>query len=145
MELVQINLDSKPDDFGIASDSKANANIKMQVEYYSVIGFQPPWVGYVATVGGVPVGLGAFKGVPKNNKVEIAYFTFPEKEGTGLGTRICKSLVDIAQTKDPRIEITARTLPEKNASTRILEKNGFTFSSVVLDPEDGDVWEWSKS
>ncbi len=36
----------------------------------------------------------------------------------------------------------AQTLPEKNASTRILEKLGFSFMGPVQHPEDGEVWEW---
>jgi RimJ/RimL family protein N-acetyltransferase len=80
-------------------------NIKMEVGFYSKIGFQPPWVGYLATMSGVPVGLGAFKGSPSANKVEVAYFTFPEKEGQGLGTQICGALVEIARSKDPRTSV----------------------------------------
>jgi hypothetical protein len=38
--------------------------------------------------------------------------------------------------------ITARTLPEENHSTKILRKNSFTFVGSVMDPEDGEVWEW---
>jgi hypothetical protein len=36
----------------------------------------------------------------------------------------------------------ARTLPEKNFSTRILEKNAFKFMATVNDLDDGEVWEW---
>jgi [ribosomal protein S5]-alanine N-acetyltransferase len=143
MKLQQIKLDSKPEDFEIPQDSPAGMNIKMQVEFYSKTGFEPPWVGYIGTADGSPVGLGAFKGPPIANKVEIAYFTFPEKEGQGLGTKMCRALVEIAKTKDPLIEVTARTLPEKNASTRILEKNEFVFNRALQDPEDGEVWEWT--
>jgi RimJ/RimL family protein N-acetyltransferase len=38
--------------------------------------------------------------------------------------------------------VRAHTLPERNASTRILEKCGFTFRGEILDPEDGLVWRW---
>jgi len=44
--------------------------------------------------------------------------------------------------KDRSVRITARTLPEKNYSTRILEKNNFVLLGFVTDPEDGEVWEW---
>jgi hypothetical protein len=40
------------------------------------------------------------------------------------------------------VKITARTLPQRNFSTKILEKNEFEFAGIVNDPEDGDVWEW---
>jgi hypothetical protein len=33
-------------------------------------------------------------------------------------------------------------IPEKNHSTRILEKNSFAYLDVVQDPEEGAVWEW---
>lgn len=142
MELVRIHPDSKPEDYGLPAESPAGINLKMQIEYYSKTGFHPPWVGYVATLEGKPVGLGAFKGAPINKKVEIAYFTFPEMEGKGVGTGTCMALAEMARAEDAAIEITARTLPERNASTRILAKNGFVFASAVQDPEDGEVWEW---
>jgi RimJ/RimL family protein N-acetyltransferase len=143
MELLQINPESKPEEHGLPESSSAEQNFKMQIEFYSKIGFHPPWVGYLAKADGLPVGMGAFKGRPVNNKVEIAYFTFPEYEGKGIGTEICKGLVQTALAKDDKVEITARTLPEKNPSTRILSRNGFVFSSAVQDPEDGEVWEWT--
>ena len=86
--------------------------------------------------------MGGFKGGPVDNKVEIAYFTFPEHEGKGIGTLTCQALVSKALAGAPQVEILARTLPEKNASTRILAKNGFVLSGAVQDPEDGEVWEW---
>jgi hypothetical protein len=36
----------------------------------------------------------------------------------------------------------ARTLPEENYSTKILRKNGFEWQGIVVDDDDGDVWEW---
>lgn len=40
------------------------------------------------------------------------------------------------------ITVIAKTAPEKNASTKILERNGFVFSTIVQDHEIGDAWEW---
>ena len=60
----------------------------------------------------------------------------------GVGTRICKQLVELSLATDASVRITARTLPEKNYSTRILEKNNFVLLGFVTDPEDGEVWEW---
>lgn len=142
MELEPITPESRPQDKGLTEDSPAGMNLKLQADYYAKIGFHPPWIGYLAMVDGAPVGMGGFKGRPINRKVEVAYFTFPEHEGRGIGTQICRALVGKSLASDPRVEITARTLPEKNASTRILSKNGFVFSAAVQDPEDGEVWEW---
>ncbi len=111
-------------------------------EYYSKISFQLPWVGYFALSNGEVVGVGGFKGIPKNNKVEIGYGTVPEMEGRGYATQICGQLVKIALQHQPNLLITARTLMEENASTSILKKNGFKYVGIVNDPDDGDVWEW---
>lgn len=104
----------------------------------------PPWAGYLAEEQGIFVGTCAFKALPESGEVEIAYFTFPEYEGRGVATLMAQSLIDLAQ-KHGVVKIKAQTLPEKNASTRILEKLGFEFSGPVVHPTDGEVWEWHKS
>jgi len=118
--------------------------IEMSVGYYELIGYNPPWVCYLAEKEGKPVGTCAFKGPPsEEGKVEIAYGVFKNHQGKGIGTEICRELTMKSLTSDPSVIITALTLPETNSSTRILEKNGFVFSGVVEDPEDGKVWEWT--
>lgn len=100
-----------------------------------------PWVGYLAESEGVFVGACAFKSLPQNSEVEIAYFTFPECEGKGVATHMAEWLIEIANQNGIH-RVTAQTLPEKNASTHILEKLKFIFVGVVDHPEDGKVWEW---
>jgi ribosomal-protein-alanine N-acetyltransferase len=116
--------------------------IYMTIDFFKRVGYKKPWISYYATENGGLVGCGAFKGAPKNNTVEIAYGTFEPFRQKGMGTEICKLLVDLSLKTDPSVTITARTLPQENFSTRILKKNGFVFSGAVYDPEDGDVWEW---
>ncbi len=36
----------------------------------------------------------------------------------------------------------AHTLPEHNASTKVLEKCGFKLVGEVMHPEDGLIWRW---
>ncbi len=55
----------------------------------------------------------------------------------------CKELVFIASQTDKYIRITAKTAPEHNASTRILEKNNFKFTRLVQDNEIGNAWLWT--
>jgi RimJ/RimL family protein N-acetyltransferase len=38
--------------------------------------------------------------------------------------------------------VAAQTLPERNASHRVLEKLGFQYVETIEHPEDGTVWEW---
>jgi [ribosomal protein S5]-alanine N-acetyltransferase len=116
--------------------------LKMWEEYYPKIGFHLPWVGYLVKRNNVIVGSVAFTGPPENNTVEVSYWTFKQFEAQGISTASCRQLISIAKETDPNIIVTAKTAPEKNASTSILEKCGFVFSGVVQDHEIGDAWGW---
>lgn len=83
-----------------------------------------------------------FKSPSENNRVEIAYFTFPEYEGQGVATRMAQTPIRIAFDTGPQLTIAAQTLPEENASTAILKKLGFQFVAELENSEDGKVWEW---
>lgn len=111
-------------------------------DFYPQIGFNPPWVGYFVIRENTVVGCGGFVGQPQDGKVEIAYWTFTEFEGQGVASFACRELVSIAHRTDPNVTITAKTKPEHNASTKILEKNGFAFKEIVQDHEIGDAWLW---
>ena len=65
---------------------------------------------------------------------EIAYFTFPEFEGRGIATAMARELLDLAKTAEPGIVVTAQTLPQHNASTRILEKLDFARAGTAVGP-----------
>jgi len=117
-------------------------NSDATAEFYKVIGFAPPWIGYVSVSDGRAVGGGAFKGPPRDNRVEIAYYTLPELEGQGLATATARELIGVARAAAPLVVVAAQTLPEVNASNSLLKKLGFTFQGTVLHPEDGEVWEW---
>ena len=109
---------------------------------YRRAGHEAPWIGYVAEEGGVCVGTCAFKTPPRNNVVEIAYFTFPGHEGKGVATRMARTLIAMARRDRPAMVVKAHTAPEENASTAILRKLGFRHEGAVEDPEDGTVWAW---
>ena len=111
-------------------------------KYYPKVGFFRPWIGYFFLDGENIVATGGFKGQPKNRKIEIAYGTVPLYEGRSYATEVCHKLVHLALDTDPSLLITARTLKEENASTRVLKKNNFKLMGTVEDPEDGEVWEW---
>lgn len=92
------------------------------------------------------IGTAGFKGPPDaDGMVEIAYGVAPSFEGQGYATEAAGALVDFAaRSKDVRL-IRAHTLPEPNASTRVLLKNGFHHCGAVVDPEDGPVWRWERA
>lgn len=99
----------------------------------------------IATTGEV-VGTAAYKSAPvAGGTVEIAYFVFPAREGRGAATAAARLLTALALHTYRVARVTARTLPERNASCRVLEKAGFRLLGTVDDPEDGSVWEWEYS
>ena len=111
-------------------------------DLYQRVGFHPPWIGYLALQDGNIVGTCAFTAPSRDDKVEIAYFTFPNFEGRGVATAMARELIVIARSTVPEILVTAHTLPQRNASNAILEKLGFKFFANIDHPEDGKVWEW---
>lgn len=113
-------------------------------QLYLVVGFTPPWIGYLAQENDVCVGSCGFKGPPVNKRVEIAYFTFPEYEGRGFATQMARELLRIVSEADAEIITTAQTLPRESASTAILKKLEFALIGSVNHPEDGEVWEWQR-
>ena len=125
-----------------AKNPFCNESLSMCIDFYKRVGFDPPWICYYVEEDGELIGNAAFKGRPINNIVEISYGTMESHRQQGVGTRICKHLVELSLATDPSVRITARTLPEKSYSTRILEKNNFILLGFVTDPEDGEVWEW---
>lgn len=142
IELHAIDIDETQNS-RFSTDPECAAVLRIYPDYYSRVGYNPPWIGYVAlNEDGEVVGCGGFKGAPKEGKIEIAYTTFERWQGRGIGAEICRHLVLLALQTDPAIRVTARTLPEPNASTRILTRNGFACTGTVYDDEDGNVWEW---
>ncbi len=124
------------------SSADCQTLLRMYDDYYHKIGFHLPWVAYLIVNESQVVGSCSFTGQPKDGKVEIAYWTFKEYEGRGVASFACKELINISQKADPGVIITAKTAPENNASTRILENNNFVFTQIVQDEEIGDAWLW---
>jgi RimJ/RimL family protein N-acetyltransferase len=102
-----------------------------------------PGLGILSVRQNQIVGSCGFVGQPKDGKVEVAYWTFKEFEGQGIASFACKELVSIANQTDPDLTITAKTAPEHNASTKILQKNNFSFTEIVQDEEIGNAWLWT--
>ena len=103
-----------------------------------------PWGSYLAYEDEAAVGICAFKAAPDAaGAVELAYMTFPAFEGRGHATAMAAALTRIAFAAGAPLVI-AHTLPQENASTRALLRNGFRFAGEAIDPEDGLVWRWER-
>lgn len=107
-----------------------------------------PWVHGFSLVRrdtGAVVGTCGFKGPPDaDGAVEIAYGVDPDHRGRGYATEAAAALTAYAFT-DLRVRVVrAHTLPEPNASTRVLTRCGFRPVGEVIDPDDGLMWRWEK-
>ncbi|MBL7716268.1 MAG: GNAT family N-acetyltransferase [Bdellovibrionales bacterium] len=113
---------------------------------YERLGFQKPWIAYLAAVDQMIIGTCAFKGPPKNGAIEISYFTFPKFESMGFASQMASLLITIARQSGPDLEIVAHTLPKETASTKILKKKGFVNLGEIQNPDSDPnvptVWKW---
>jgi [ribosomal protein S5]-alanine N-acetyltransferase len=116
--------------------------IEGTVVMYEALGFQPPWIGYLADRDGDIVGACTFKGPPQDGRVEIAYMTFPEFEGRGVATEMVRQLVKLAQDHDPRLTLSAQTPQQEGASTVILRRLGFVLHGPITDADESPLWQW---
>ena len=112
------------------------------LEYYKIVGYNVPWISYYLQDADEIVGICSFKGKPDTDgRVEIAYWTFEQYQGNGYGSKMCALLLEIANAHD-NLTVFAQTMPEVNASTAILTKNGFQHIGSATDSDVGEVWEW---
>ncbi len=142
VSLIPIDRDGIPRGYSGSLPEVTSEVFRATAELYARAGFEEPWIGYLALADGTPVGACGYKAKPRDGRVEIAYFTFQEFEGRGYASAMAARLVAIARERDPFIVVAAQTLPERNASHRILEKLGFRHVDTIDHPEDGTVWEW---
>ena len=116
----------------------------MQAALYRKTQAVEPWIGYLARIPAEQALVGSCSFVGRQgDQVEIAYFTFPGLEGRGFGGRMAEALVEIAWDDPALQQIIAHTLPQENASTRILQRLGFERAGEAVDPDEGSVWRWS--
>lgn len=87
------------------------------------------------------VGFGGYKGPPVDGEVEIGYSVAPDFRRRGHASAAVDQLVARARARGIQV-VSANTLAEANASTRLLERAGFARTEVLHDEELGGVWRW---
>src|SRR5690606_1433600 len=138
LSLIPIDPDGTPRELAGSLPEMASEVLRATAELYAKVGFEEPSICDFAPADKTPVGTCGYKSKPEYGRVEIAYFTFPEIEARGHASAI-------AQEHDASVLIAAQTLPQRNASHRILEKPGFQHVDTIDHPEDGTAWEWQLS
>lgn len=92
------------------------------------------------------IGTCGYKGPPdKDGVVEIAYAVAPSYRNRGYATEAAMAVTGSPFRTGQVSTVRAHTLPEVNASTRVLDKCGFLKVGEANDPEDGRVWRWEKA
>jgi [ribosomal protein S5]-alanine N-acetyltransferase len=140
LKMIELTIDKSNE---LYSSKNCQVLLNSYDDYYQKIGFNIPWVGYFVVRQNKIVGSCGFTGQPKDGKVEISYWTFKDYEKQGIASFSCKELLSISQQHDPTVKITAKTAPEYNVSTKILQNNGFAFTTIVQDDGIGDAWLWT--
>jgi [ribosomal protein S5]-alanine N-acetyltransferase len=109
-----------------------------------------PWqfgFAVIHKIDNMLIGMCGFSGPPDANGIaEIAYGIGPSYQGKGYATEAAAAMIQFAR-EDPRVKgICAHTLAETNASTRVLQKCGFTKTGEAVDPENNlPIWRWERS
>lgn len=105
-----------------------------------------PWqdgFGVLHLADNVVIGMCGFTGPPtQEGTVEIAYGIAPAYQNRGHAVEVAQELIAYALADDRVRTIQAHTLPESNASTRVLTKCGFARVGETTHPTDGVVWRW---
>lgn len=92
------------------------------------------------------IGVVLFKGPPDAfGNVEIAYSIAPSWRCQGYGREVVQAVLDAVREVSSIQQVCAHTLPEMNASSRVLAHCGFEKVREIEDVDLGPVWRWEKS
>ena len=103
------------------------------------------WWNYIIIQGldARVAGTCGFKGKPTpEGTVEIGYEIADRYQSQGLATEAAAALIHHAFRHPEVNTIYAHTLPEENASGKVLQNLNFVFDSETFDVEDGRLWKW---
>jgi ribosomal-protein-alanine N-acetyltransferase len=108
-----------------------------------------PWLfgfGIIHRAEKLLIGSAGFTGPPgPDGVVEIGYGIAPGYQRQGYATEATKALLEFIRSTGKASIVRAHTLPELNASARVLTKCGFARNGEAMDPDEGVVWRWERS
>jgi [ribosomal protein S5]-alanine N-acetyltransferase len=87
------------------------------------------------------VGFGGYKGAPVDGDVEIGYSIAPSRRERGYATEAARLMIERARAEGCT-SVSAHTLAEDNASTRVLRRVGMTRVDELTNPDEFPVWRW---
>lgn len=80
------------------------------------------------------IGVGGYKGPPRDGVIELGYSVIPSRRRAGLATEATRAMIAHAFAASGATRVIAHTLPELVASIGVLEKAGFR-----LQPDTQEV------
>lgn len=120
-------------------------DLKESAEHVHESGWWLPWLVCLKGLNRV-IGVFLFKGPPDDSgSVEIAYSIAPAWRCQGLAREVLGAIVESVSHLAEIQQICAHTLPEMNASSRVLAHCGFEKVRVIEEVDLGPVWRWEKS
>lgn len=143
MELFAITRDGKPERDIPGLPEAASQILQAMRRHYEKFGYESPWIGYLAVEGRQCRGFGVFRGAPEGQRLEMAWYTFPEFRGRGVATALVRQLIRLARGQDPQLTLLVQTPAASTAASDVLEKFGFRLDGEQPDPDEGRIWEWS--
>lgn len=91
------------------------------------------------------IGFAGLKFLPEYNINDIGYRFLPEFWGKGIATEACNAITNYGLKKMNLREIIGITMPENVASSKVLEKCGYSFyKSEIYSEEDPILCNWYK-
>ena len=97
---------------------------------------------WMAVAGQEVVGLCSYKSIPVQGRAEIGYGIAESRRGRGYATAAVATLVQIARHEQSIRALVAEVSADNAASSRVVEKNGFSHIGFRNDPEDGRLTLW---
>lgn len=107
-------------------------------------GHASPWATIfliVDDLNGRIVGACGFKTAPRHGRVAVGYGVAPVARSKGAATAALGLLVQKAYMAGAT-EVLAEVAPDNLASTRVVQKAGFTLTGSRLDDENEYVIQW---
>ena len=137
LRLIEIGRDGSPERCPGEMPPAARDVVEGTVVMYDEVGYQPPWVGYLADRDGEVVGACAFMSPPENGQVEVRVESFPEYRARGVGSEMTRQMIRMARNAEPGVAIHIYTEAQEDHTSRKLREMGF--DQVSMD-EAG--WRW---
>jgi [ribosomal protein S5]-alanine N-acetyltransferase len=118
-------------DIGRAQDWIARLNESYRTRGYS------RWA-VVEKESGRAIGSCGFAPLPWSGEIDFGYFLAPDAWGRGYATEMGRAALRHGFERFGFAEVTASVAPEHTPSRRVLEKLGFTYKGMEVQPGDDD-------